>query len=210
MSDPAGSVLARVSVVIGREILGVDASLTSTGVALISGESVTTAAICSTGKRGDLLPARVARLNAMLAGVRPWVRPGALVVIEGPAFGAPGGSTWDRAGLWHRLVAMFYELDCEVAIVGNSTRAKWATGSGKSDKAGVAVAVSRLVPDVNVPTSDEADALVLALMGAQALGSRPQTKARAESTAKGVWPESVNAGLVERLTLRPGLAFTAA
>ena len=186
------------------EILGVDPSTTSTGVALISDGSITTAAILSTGKRGDSLPMRVVRLNALVEGVRPWVRPGALVVIEGPAFGAPGGSTWDRAGLWHRLVAMFYELGCEVAVVGNTTRAKWATGSGTSDKAGVAVAVSRLAPEVRIGTSDEADALVLALMGAQALGLRPQTQARAESVRVAVWPDSVLAGLAARLELRPG------
>ena len=182
------------------EILGVDPSLTSTGVCLISGSMITAAAVCSKGKRDDTLPMRVARLDLLVAGVRPWVPAGGLVVIEGPAFGAPGGSTWDRAGLWHRLVSMFFELGCEVAVVGNTTRAKWATGSGKGDKASVAVAVSRLAPEVHLESSDPADALVLALMGAQATGQRPQSKARAESLTKCVWPPSVRERLAANLS----------
>lgn len=186
------------------EILGVDPSLTSTGVALISGSTITAGAICSKGKRDDTLPMRVARLDLLVAGVRPWVPAGGLVVIEGPAFGAPGGSTWDRAGLWHRLVALFFEQGCEVAVVGNTTRSKWATGSGranKADKAAVAVAVSRLAPEVHLDSSDAADALVLALMGAQATGLRPQTKARAEALSKAVWPASILEHLTENLAV---------
>ena len=181
------------------EVLGVDPSLTSTGVALISGESITAGVICSKGGRGDPLPMRVARLDGLLDGVRPWVRPGALVVIEGPSFGSVGGSAWDRAGLWHRIVTLCYELGCEVATVAPMTRAKWATGSGKSDKAAVAVAISRLAPEVQLEASDSADALGMALMGAQAIGLRPQSKARAACLEKVAWPESVRGNLLAHL-----------
>ena len=177
------------------EVTGVDPSLTSTGVALVSGGIVTAGVVTSKGKRDDTLPMRVDRLTALVDGVMPWVRPGGLVVIEGPSFGSVGGSAWDRAGLWHRLVHAFHEIGCEVAVVAPGTRAKWATGSGKSDKAAVAVAVSRLAPDVELVSSDAADAVVMALIGAQALGIRPQSKARAECLVKVAWPESIRASM---------------
>ena len=76
-----------------------------------------------------------------------------------------------------------------------------ATGSGKGDKASVAVAVSRLAPEVHLESSDPADAMVLALMGAQATGQRPQSKARAECLAKAVWPPSVREHLAANLSV---------
>lgn len=183
------------------QVLGVDPSITSLGLALITSTSVAASAIPSAGKRTDTLAMRDARITALVEGVRPWVPTGALVVIEGPAFGAPGGSTWDRAGLWHRLVNMFTSMDCQVAVAAPGTRAKWATGNGKADKAAVAVAISRLFPEVELENSDSADALVFAAIGAQVLGMRPQTKTRAESAQKVDWPTLNLAGLAAQLTL---------
>lgn len=183
------------------KVLGVDPSLTSLGVALLTDTSVSAGAIASKGKRSDTLAMRDARITALVEGVRPWVPSGGLVVIEGPAFGAPGGSTWDRAGLWHRLVNMFFAMGCEVAVAAPGTRAKWATGNGKSDKAAVAVAVSRLFPELELDNSDAADALVMAAIGAQVLGMRPQSKARGESARKVAWPTPYLTGLAAQLTL---------
>lgn len=172
------------------EVVGLDVSLVSSGVALISGDVATTGIVTSKGTRKDSLEQRYQRITSIVDGVRPWVRPGALVVIEGPSFGSVGGSAWDRAGLWWRLVSLAHESGCQVAVAAPTTRAKWATGSGKADKAAVAVAAARLLPDVEFESSDAADAAILALMGAQQLELRPQSKARAECLVKVTWPEA--------------------
>lgn len=178
------------------QVVGVDPSLTSTGVALVSGTGVTSGVVTSSGRRGDALPARDARLTGLVAGVMEWVPPGSLVVVEGPSFASVGGSSWDRAGLWHRLVHAFHGAGCGVAVVAPTTRAKWATGSGKADKAAVAAAVARMVPTVELGSSDAADAVALALMGAQAVGLRPDTAARMACLLKAEWPGEVVGGLL--------------
>lgn len=183
-TNPASATATRA----GRTVVGLDVSLVSTGVARLTGEDVTTGIVTSTGRKKDNLAQRGTRLATIVTGVEPWLTPGALVVIEGPSFGSVGGSAWDRAGLWWALVQAAHTRDCDVAVVAPNTRAKWATGSGKSDKAAVAVAAARLLPGVEFPASDAADAAILMLMGAQWLGHRPQNKAREACLQSVEWP----------------------
>lgn len=158
-------------------VIGIDLALASTGLALIGGRSnpnlVVTDSVVTKGRRGETYLERRARICRVRDEVRHWLTTSALVVIEGPAGAAPGGSTWDRAGLWWMVVDLAMARMCPVAVVAPTTRAKWATGNGRSDKAAVAVAMSKRAPDVALANSDEADALALAWMGAQRLGWRP-------------------------------------
>jgi Holliday junction resolvasome RuvABC endonuclease subunit len=154
-------------------VVGIDVSLTSTGVAVHHQDgTMATDTIATKGKRGDTLVDRSQRIGFILGWVNDWLYPADLVVIEGPAGAAPGGSTWDRAGLWWAIVIKAMD-QCSVAVVAPPTRAKWATGNGRADKAAVAVAMSKRAPEVELANSDEADALALAWMGAQWLGWRP-------------------------------------
>ena len=175
-------------------VVGIDLSLTSTGVATVREHAVTAGVITSAGHRGDDLTARIARITRLVEQVLDWVPPGVLVVIEGPSYGSTGGSAWDRAGAWHRLVARLVARDCQVAVVAPATRAKWATGSGRSDKAAVAAVIARITA-AELVSSDAADAVTLALMGAHRLGMRPDldTAYRAECLTKAAWPHTLEA-----------------
>lgn len=175
-------------------IVGIDPSLTSTGVANIHNQLVTAGVVTSTGHRGDTLPARIARITGLIDHVLDWVPLDSLVIIEGPSYGSIGGSAWDRAGYWHRLVRRLEQHGCRIAVVAPTTRAQWATGSGRADKAAVAAAIARMVP-TKLVSSDAADAVTMALMGAAHLGLRPDliTKARTDVLAKVQWPDTLDA-----------------
>lgn len=186
-------------------VLGIDTSLTCTGVAVITGTAagvtVTTHTVeTAPPKRakGDKTPATVRERYERLQAIRdlglPVVRGrfADLAVVEAPSYGSVGGSTWDRAGAWWFVVGRLLAgaLSTPVAIVPPRTRALWATGSGASSKAPVAVHLSRMWPDVDPGISDdEWDALALASMGAQYLGLLPVELARhREQLGKVIWP----------------------
>lgn len=184
---------------------GIDPSLTSTGLAYIDGDDIHVGLARSAGHRGDSIAQRSQRIVGLADQVASWwpviLGPNAatadLIVIEGPTPGTRGGSVWDRAGLWWRIVDALPVK--KVAVVPPATRAKWATGKGNADKAAIAAVAARLCPHVDLRSSDMADALVLALMGLHALGARPDldTKYRGEALLKCQWPDDVTAALLE-------------
>lgn len=184
-------------------ILGLDISLTSTGVAVITtgpfGTSVATHTIeTAPPKRakGDKTPATVPERRERLRTISDLglsftpVCPD-IAVLEAPSYGSVGGSTWDRAGAWWLVVDRLHSCGIPVAIVPPKTRALWATGSGASSKSPIAVHLSRMWPDVDPGISDdEWDALALATMGGQHLGAIPVELARhREQVAKIAWPD---------------------
>lgn len=153
-------------------IYGIDLSMVSTGVARIRTDLiVTTNTIGSVGKRADELSTRSRRITNLADEiVRPVISDEAvLVVIESPSYGSTGASSWDRAGLWWLVVTKLNAHNIAVALCAPATRAKYATGSGQADKAAVAAAASKLFPDTEIGNSDEADALILAHIGASYL-----------------------------------------
>lgn len=86
-----------------------------------------------------------------------------------------------------------------VAVCAPATRARWATGSGKADKAAaVAAAVARLWPTAALVNADVVDALAIATAGAQRLGWAVPTLARhTDALAAITWP----AAAVEEVTV---------
>lgn len=186
-------------------VLGIDPSLTSTGVGCIytgsnraGGLNAVTIRVESTPPKrakGDKSPTTVGerngRLRAICDGVVQETRDVALAVIEGPSYASAGAGTWDRAGLWWRIVGRLQAADVPVVVVPPKTRALWATGSGAAGKSPIAVHLSRMWPDVEPGISDdEWDALALASMGAQHLGWIPIELARhREQLAKVTWPD---------------------
>lgn len=171
-------------------VVAIDASLASTGVAVHYPDgTIVTGTIATKGKRDDTLADRRMRMRTILDGIHDYWGTCDLIVIEGPAGAAPGGSTWDRAGLWWAIVDQVVTY-CPVAVIGPTSRAKWATGNGRADKAAVAVAMSKRAPKVELANSDEADALALAWMGAQWLGWRPvRNKVEQACLDAARWPE---------------------
>lgn len=153
-------------------VLGVDTSLTRTGFALIRYEEegwvVNTWTEGRKGKRNESLYLRDQRQDLILGGL--YCVPLAMLTaagIESPAFGAPGGSTFDRAGLWWRMVHKLLQYNVDVTQVTSAQRQKFAVGRASSaknpvDKADVAMAVAKMWPQADIQGNDQADALTIA------------------------------------------------
>ncbi len=144
------------------EVLGLDLSLTSTGMA---GKGWTRAVRPTLGITG------CDRLKWIRGEVQTAVIAADLIVIEGPAYGVRGGQSGhhERAGLWWVIRCMIEEWCKPVAVVPPSVLKKYATGRGTADKSDVVREVTRRFPAFE-GGNDEADALVMSAMGADWLG----------------------------------------
>lgn len=180
-------------------VLGVDPSLTATGLAAFGPGRCWTATLGSTGKRTDTLASRDARLSRITDAVADHVTDDtALAVIEGPALASTNGSLLDRYGLWWRIVHRILGRDVPVYVCPPTVLKKWATGKGNADKIAVALAVARLWPAVELADDNQADALGLAAMGAQQLGlalpGGVLPAYRRDALARLGWPEPAGLG----------------
>lgn len=172
-------------------VVGLDLSLTATGVAWIEDDQVHT---CTIGSKpaGALLADRNARLLNLESRIAEPRINAALVVVEAPSLHSKGAGTWDRAGLWWYVVRACSAQQVPVAEVPPATVKKFATGRGNADKSAVAVGMSRLWPDVEAGNDNEWDALVLATIGAQKLGMPVPSRAHhADALAKVAWPDGL-------------------
>jgi crossover junction endodeoxyribonuclease RuvC len=169
-------------------VVGLDLSLTSTGVAIICGTAVRLARIEPGDKGGD--HARIDRIRS-----RVWeLADGAnLAVIEGPSYGSVTGKQHERAGLWWIVTRMLWRAGLPYAVVTPSQLKKYATGKGAGPASGkdkvLAVTVRRY-PMADVDGNDVADALTLAAMAADHLGHPLATVPQAQrAVLAGVrWP----------------------
>lgn len=160
-------------------IVGIDLSLTATGLAEynIGTGNFTVHTFGTKGKRDDNYRQRGDRLAGMADYIVTWAEAGpqdpSLVVVEGPSIGSRNGSQFDRAGLWWLVVSTLQGADIPVLVVPPKTRAKYATGNGNSGKDVVLAHVIDQYQDFaldKIRNDNEADALVLAAMGARYLG----------------------------------------
>lgn len=161
-------------------VVGLDLSLTATGIATHEGVQT----ITSKGKAGATLIERSARLHDLAMDVGAAVDAVAfrhrmlhggrvLVVVEGPSMGSSsrGGAHHDRAGLWWLVVdELCGSSFADVVEVPPALVKKYATGRGNAGKDEVLAAVVRRYSDVEVTNNNEADALVLRAMGCDRLG----------------------------------------
>lgn len=150
-------------------VIGLDLSLTSTGVALVQDgvlDRQQVFSIKTTGKKGDNLARRSSRLHNIYAQLATFIDDDFvdLVVIESPSFGSQHGSAHDRSGLWWMVVHHLWVREVPVAMVSPQGRAKWATGNGASKKPAVYAAAKERYGDF-FKSDDEADATLLAGIG---------------------------------------------
>lgn len=150
-------------------VVGIDPSLTSTGLVVLNDLRPQLRHFKSSGKKDDTLFQRKQRLRRLAAEIvdhtMGW-NPD-LVVIEGPSMASKFGHPHDRSGLWWLIVA---ELQVPVMEVPPTVRMKYATGKGNAQKDDVLTSVVRRYPDIEVRGNDQADALILAAIGRRLLG----------------------------------------
>lgn len=164
-------------------VIGLDPSLTSTGVASTAGW------VDRIHPKKPLTG--INRLRVIVTSVRELTKTADLAVLEGPSYNSTGGHQHERAGLWWMVYDCLDLRGIPTAVVAPASRCRYATGKGNASKDAVLSAVVRRFPDVEVTGNDEADALVLAAMGADYLG-RPMAAMPATHRAaldKVAWPD---------------------
>lgn len=172
------------------DVLGIDQSLTMTGLASISNGVAVTDRIGTTAVLGGLEGTRD-RIRYIVGRTLRFAPRECLTVIEAPI--SPmhnAGAVLERAWLFGLLVDQLL-LRGPVVQVWPSTRAMYATGSGKAKKPEVLAAMRAQFPFVVIRDDNAADALALACMGARYLGSPidgPITKKREQAMTSTVWP----------------------
>lgn len=178
--------------------VGVDLSLTGTGLARVSGwnghELRASTALMGSDAAGETVTARADRLTDLAARIVNYCHGADLVCIERPAYSSNTGSATDRAGLWWLVVARLHRgLGIPVADVVNNHLKMYATGSGAAKKDAVLAETVRryrkLTP--RIADNNEADALQLAALGfhrltGHAIVELPQQHTRAVTAVK--WP----------------------
>lgn len=165
-----------------RCVVGLDLSLSSTGVAIFAERGMSSRSWEGKALRG------AERLSWFYHNVVSLVRlyEPALVVLESYAHEAKFGR--EQAGELGGVVRLaLHETGCPWITYAPSQLKKFATGSGKSDKAIVARELYKRY-GVDAEGNDEVDACGLALMGAARLGFRvtltaPQREAVAKPDA---------------------------
>lgn len=169
-----------------RNVVGVDLSLTATGVADADGS---TSLIAPAGEHTspDGLAEWLSLLNGRLADII-WAEGGALFVVEdlprNPRFG--GTALGMVHGLWR---ASTWRWEADVVYVPPASLKRYACGKGNASKAEVLTAAVRRLGYLGAD-DNEADALWLRAMGLDALGTPPvkMPAANRDALTKLEWP----------------------
>lgn len=153
-----------------RPVVGLDLSLTSTGIAVHGAIPDWAGTIKSKGTKADTWEMRRQRIDGIVGRVIPPIPEGALVVVEAPSYGSTTGSAHDRSGLWWITFDTLTALGYTVLPVAPTVRAKYATGKGNAGKDAVLAAAVRRYPGIEIDDNNVADAVVLMAIGCRLLG----------------------------------------
>lgn len=176
-------------------VVGIDPSLTGTGVVRINTTTRATAVRRLSSKpTDDSIQARVTRLRTLASAVVGLCVGADLVVIEGPAYGSKTGHMHERSGYWFQICSRLVGLGIPVVEVAPNVLKTYVLGKGGgagTDKDNVLAAVIKRYPRAEITGNDIADAMALAAMGARWRGvpveeSLPASHLRAMKAVK--WP----------------------
>ncbi len=160
--------------------IGVDYSTTSCGVAVVDGDHWQTFTLLSKPAGPSLVNyyARIRSLAADIAAAAE-LQAGDVVAIDGIAFAGRGASVDRLHYAWHQTVEyLAHQIQRELLIVTSKQVKQLATGSGsthgtsKVTKDSVLLATERRLPQAQVASNDEADAVWVAV-GASVLHGEP-------------------------------------
>lgn len=176
-------------------ILGIDLSLTSTGLGISRGTGVATVRLKP--------PANLRGLDRMhwicreIAEYTPSYSRAHLAVLEGPSYGNQGtgrqAGHHERAGLWWLVQDKLHSLGVPCAVAPPACVKKYATGKGNAGKDEVLTAAVRRNEEFD-GGNDEADAMWLAAMGADRLFGYPVIQipeSHRAALAKVEWPDLI-------------------
>lgn len=171
-------------------VVGLDLSLTSTGIAIADDNGGRTRTI-RTAKLTDTRRLRTIVDDVILTCFEE--QP-ALVVIEGPSYGSTGGMQHERGGLWWMVAEALDDRGYARAVMTPTALKKYATGSGSASKDAVLIATCRRFPGFD-GDNNAADALWLAAAGADHLGCPlvHMPAVNRSALAKVQWPTAVTA-----------------
>ena len=169
-------------------VIGLDLSLTGTGICRLRGAVVDRLATVKPGKRIG-----IPRMRYILEAITD-VQRGEhidLAVVEGPSYGSAKGQRGhhERAGLWWLVAYGLERADQAYAVAPPRNRAQYATGNGASGKPAVMAAVNQRY-GLAVTDDNQGDAATLAYMGADWLGVRvpPVPAHHRKALDKCAWP----------------------
>lgn len=158
------------------KVVGIDPSLTGTGIAILEGAHGQFSKRGSTGNvTKDSWSLRYGRLRGLAESVVNEAvyesgRTPHLAVMEGPAYDTKGVGKFDNGGLWWSIYDCLAESGVDILIVTPKQRAKYATGNGNAHKDVVISDAIRRYPQYEFRGNDQADALILAAIGRRLLG----------------------------------------
>ncbi len=172
-------------------ILGIDPSLRCTGIALASRGGDIAAQRFPTVAVGTLREQREQVRYIVGSILRAVPMTLDLTVIEEPYVPQHGaGEVVVRSWVYGLLVDQLFERG-PVVKVSAKTRAKYGAHNGNADKKAVEAAVREAFPNIAIRDNNEADAIVLAAMGARYLGvpiDGTPSKAQLQAMTAVHWP----------------------
>lgn len=154
------------------DVLGIDQSLTCTGLAKTTPAGVVVTTRIKTSPSGGELGDTRRRIRYIVGQVLRFAPTECVTVIEAPIVirNGQGGAQLERAWLFGLLVDQLI-IHGPIAQVRTKTRAMYATGNGNADKPEVLAAIRDSFPDLTVPDDNVADAVALCAMGARWVGA---------------------------------------
>lgn len=198
--------------------VGIDPSLTSTGVAILHNGQPTHVSHHGYGAHGDghngktwQLRNRRVRYQTRLIhqAATTHGRPDLVVIEEHPYAAKAFGAEFDRSFLWGKIFEAFDWPEIPIAVINPSTLKVWVTGQGavrdsslsqtqrqKLNKQRMIDAITAWWPHQPIACDDEADALGLAAIGAFHLGDPMPFEVKPRHTTgleKVSWPEIARA-----------------
>ncbi|WP_137843820.1 hypothetical protein [Microbacterium sp. 2FI] len=189
-------------------VVGIDPSLTCTGVAMVSWHSGTdipgpnwqtwrarSQALPQDFPDAEVLAATRRRLRIVIRETLALIPARVdLTVIEGPSLGSKGGKSDERAALRWMLVDQLLARG-PVVVIGPKKRALLGADDGNASKAKVRSAIRAAFPAVHVADDNVADAVALAAAGAHRLGCSlvEYTPKQLRAHATVAWPQETAA-----------------
>lgn len=176
-------------------VVGVDPSLTGTGIASSNGWVEVHGYKRPRAKDPGITqlphPDRLAAMRTLLTDVYAAIGTPDLVVMELPAVSRSGGGAHERGWFWWQLYHHLNLRQTPVGLMAPNARALYATGKGNAPKGAVIDQISRRYPAWTTDGNDNAaDAVALMAAGRDWLG-HPLTqlpKTHRAALDKATWP----------------------